>query len=213
MTEIPILQCPLDCIASFGEVFNGQYDCNGVDGVLCQNAVYNPIILDIGANVGAFSIWASERWTRSKIYAYEPQPDIYPFLMKNLVHQNHRVFPIKAAVSIASGGAGEKAYLFPGANRLRSSVYSKLEEKEKPAILIDSIHPKELRHANIIKLDCEGSEGYICEHLQFIPEYLVLEYHSEDLMRRCLEAMKGKMTLVESSVTSPGIGMLKFLRL
>lgn len=201
--EIPIIQCPIDCIASFGEVFNGQYDHPGVDEVLRLNAVYKPWVLDIGSNVGAFTIWAKDRWPKAQIVSYEPQPEIFEFLNSNVRHIDTR--PIKVAI----GNPSQGNVLAAGRNRLCSGLSNKSEDGIKVQIL----PPEQLPPANIVKLDCEGSEAYILEHLKFVPEYLVLEYHSEELRLRCENAMAGKMTLVESTVTQPGLGMLKFLRL
>jgi FkbM family methyltransferase len=40
-------------------------------------------VLDIGANAGAFSIWAAHRWPGSTIDAYEPSPSTFALLQEN----------------------------------------------------------------------------------------------------------------------------------
>jgi hypothetical protein len=43
-----------------------------------------PVILDIGANVGSFAAWALGRWPGAHIHCYEPLPDNFVLLQKNL---------------------------------------------------------------------------------------------------------------------------------
>jgi len=40
-------------------------------------------ILDLGANIGAFSLWAQRRWPGSTITAYEPEPEAFALLERN----------------------------------------------------------------------------------------------------------------------------------
>ena len=43
-----------------------------------------PVILDIGANVGSFAAWALKRWPGCHVHCYEPLPDNFVLLKKNL---------------------------------------------------------------------------------------------------------------------------------
>jgi hypothetical protein len=56
------------------EVFSGEY--GGYAGEDLR-------ILAIGANMGAFSLWAAHRWPRSTIDAYEPNPGTFRLLEAN----------------------------------------------------------------------------------------------------------------------------------
>jgi FkbM family methyltransferase len=200
--NIPIIQCPLDCLASFGEVFGGQYDWSGLDELLKRNAIYKPVVVDIGANVGAFAIWAADRWKSSEIYCIEPQPDIFEYLKENLFHLGN-VSVINCAV-----GSKEACFVTRGRNRLCSSMNTFGDVKV--AVASPS---KATEIADIIKIDCEGGESEIVHNLHHIPYYLVLEYHSDALRLSCENALAGNMTLVGSSVLAPGIGILKFAKL
>jgi methylase of polypeptide subunit release factors len=57
------------------EVLAGEYESGHVGEQLR--------VLDIGANVGAFSIWAAHRWPGSTIQAYEPNPSTFALLQTN----------------------------------------------------------------------------------------------------------------------------------
>ena len=43
-----------------------------------------PVILDIGANVGSFAAWALKRWPGAHVHCYEPLPDNFALLKRNL---------------------------------------------------------------------------------------------------------------------------------
>ena len=73
------------------DVLEGEYEC-GFDGVGLD-------ILDIGANVGSFALWASARWPGSTVTSYEPHPGTYELLRRNtdrrrdIVTINAALFP------------------------------------------------------------------------------------------------------------------------
>jgi hypothetical protein len=55
------------------DVLAGSYD-------IPFNPEKPPVILDIGANIGAFTSWAAKRWPGCVIHAYEPHPGNYAML-------------------------------------------------------------------------------------------------------------------------------------
>lgn len=59
------------------------------------------IIIDIGANIGLFSVLARYRFPNAKIQAFEPNERIFQFLIKNT--HNLDVDVRKAAVGLISG--------------------------------------------------------------------------------------------------------------
>jgi FkbM family methyltransferase len=73
------------------DVLEGEYEC-GYDGVGLD-------ILDVGANVGSFALWATARWPGSVVTSYEPHPGTFEFLTRNtalrrdIVTVNAALFP------------------------------------------------------------------------------------------------------------------------
>jgi hypothetical protein len=57
------------------EVLAGEYE-SGYDGTGLH-------VLDIGTNVGAFSVWAAHRWPGSTVDAYEHNPATFTLLERN----------------------------------------------------------------------------------------------------------------------------------
>ena len=53
------MQAPDNMTKHIQKIFDGEYD------IPYENP--NPVILDIGGNVGGFCLWANKRWANSKI--------------------------------------------------------------------------------------------------------------------------------------------------
>jgi FkbM family methyltransferase len=57
-----------------------------------------PVIFDVGANIGLFSLFALEEWAAARVVAFEPIPEIFGVLQENL-----RPYPTATAVPAALG--------------------------------------------------------------------------------------------------------------
>lgn len=62
-----------------------------------------PIILDVGANVGVFSIFAKRRWPGAEIYAFEPLP-----LLVEALHANLDQLPQVRIIDVGLGRTEEE---------------------------------------------------------------------------------------------------------
>lgn len=208
----PIIQFPLDCIAGIAEVWNGQYGHPWAVERLRQEAVYSPRILDIGANCGAFALWAKREWPHSHIVCYEPQHEIANFCAANTKDAGHiHVFNMAVA-------KGQYIKLHRGnGTRLQTTCYPQpntMVASEE----VECVDPRLLDESDVVKIDCEGGEADIVENISFTPHYLVLEYHSHELKERCWNALKGRMELLPNRTApwedlNPPVGMMKFLRI
>lgn len=136
-------------------VLSGEYE-SGFDG-------QGLTILDIGANVGSFALWASLRWPGSTIHCYEPNPGTFAYLarnmasMKNVRCVNAAVFPgglKKASFFSRYAGDGEAGLLAYAGDTFRAGVLQATYE-------VDVIAPSELPKADMIKLDIEGGEAEV----------------------------------------------------
>jgi FkbM family methyltransferase len=151
-------------------------------------------ILDIGANAGAFSIWAAHRWPGSTIEAYEPDPGTFQMLEANtrsysMIHCNNlAVFPSpdgEVAFTSSYAGDGEA-----GVVAVVAEMFSQATLDRRELFRVPALHPRELPPADIVKIDAEGSEAEIVEYADFSGvSLLLLEYHSA----RCLDAIKAKL--------------------
>jgi FkbM family methyltransferase len=186
-----------------GEVFSGQYDFPA--------RVHGPcLVLDIGANCGAFALWARLRWPHSTVICYEPHPEIFEYLRHNTAFRDSNITVVQAAV-----GDPALTQLHPGLDtRLCSSFhdigrqagFGASDHPVNPVHPVVVLPPEKLPRANIIKIDTEGSEAYILEHLTFTPDLLVVEYHTEDLRNRVEAALRGRMELLDCHVNGISAG-------
>jgi FkbM family methyltransferase len=191
--------CPLDCLHGVGEVYSGQYE------PVMTGFEDDPVVLDIGANVGAFSLWALHRWPKAQVIAWEPNPTIFPYLKQNCSGLKVSTYPLAI-------GDQERPWIYPGKDtRLCSSQYQ-IGRQADQKIPVTVAHPAGICEADIVKIDTEGAEGYIVENLSFVPICLMVEWHSEELRRRVEAAVAGKMTLVKSQVLGIGYGIHQYMR-
>ncbi len=138
-------------------------------------------VIDIGANIGVFSIYAARAGAKS-IKAYEPAEESFALLRKNIEQNGYAkiIYPFRAAVV----GKQSKPVWFPR----HSNVFNAIETSPKDSSdydLVPSIPFKELirdiPEPNLVKLDCEGGEYDIIlnsEDAIFKPiKEIRLEYH------------------------------------
>lgn len=141
----------------------------------------NPdIILDVGANHGAFSVLASFLYPQARVVAYEPNEEIRDLLDRNLringrqnVEVIHRALAAESreVVFYDSGGGGSSSYVLPGENARKMQTTS-----------LDQFEWRGARRL-FIKLDCEGAEGeiieWICRNISALPAdiQIACEYH------------------------------------
>jgi FkbM family methyltransferase len=159
------------------KVFQGEY-CPKIPGFFetCT-------ILDVGANVGAFSFWvlrvmANQNWCRPTVHCYEPFPKNFIELQTNLGKEPN-VQLHQAAVTKQNG----TAELYTGLHNCGECSLFKGAEQGDSKVTVPTVAAGELPKADIVKLDTEGSEvdildGYVREAGNR-PTWVLLEYHGE----------------------------------
>jgi FkbM family methyltransferase len=141
------------------------------------------VVIDIGANIGVFSVFAATRSNNCLIYAYEPAPKSYELLLENVrlngLEEKVRVFPLGVA------GARGRRRLVLGNGSPSHSLYSRDVRRGCWEIdcvtLRDVFDANRIQHCDILKIDAEGAEfeilyGTPIEYLRRIRE-IRMEYH------------------------------------
>lgn len=122
----------------------------------CYRSEKYPLtILDLGANIGLASIWFKINFPKCKIHSYEPNPEVYKVLRKNLEKIS--------GVEIFNLGIGENnEYIQFNVNErsFSSSIYSIPNSKKINinVVTLDSTIEKIGGCVDLVKLDIEGSE-------------------------------------------------------
>jgi FkbM family methyltransferase len=158
-------------------------------------------VVDVGANVGVFTIWAARRLGARRILAIEPAPDTARQLRENLRRNGVRAEVLQAAV----GGASGERILYrrgaPGRDTLFSTDnYASRFEALAPVRVLtldEVVSSLQVKSCDLLKLDCEGAEYEILEASSEATlakvRHLVAEYHvglnelGPEQLRRILE--------------------------
>jgi FkbM family methyltransferase len=108
-------------------------------------------ILDIGANVGFFSLAARNAYPNAVIHAYEPNPRILPYLRANTIETGVKVY----AESVGSE-AGHVAINDHGDSNLTTTTIC--EHGQTPQVSFATAISRLGGSVDFLKLDCEGAE-------------------------------------------------------
>ncbi len=121
------------------------------------------IVLDLGANIGAFSLYAAR--TATQVFAFEPENSNFEQLKKNIAL--NRSFPIHIFKKAAGGKCG-LAELSPAAiNKGASSLVFKRSDKSEHVETLTLEHILslcEISNVDFLKIDIEGSEYELFEN-------------------------------------------------
>jgi FkbM family methyltransferase len=180
------------------EVLNGEYDI-GFN-------MPNPVIFDIGANVGSFAIWAHNRWPGCKIYCYEPSPTVFEYLKKNLSGFKNIKLHNEAV------GNPKHKKLYKGKYNCGEASFFQLGGQSEKYETVKTISPEKLpKRCDILKIDTEGCEVEILEGLKpRIYQVVLLEYHRE-ADRRKIDQILSDYVLVGSKAVWANRGIVKYI--
>jgi len=178
-------------------VFEGEYD------IAYEHP--NPVVLDVGANIGAFALWSLWRWPNSLVHCYEPLPYNMECLKKNLAAD------LKVVLHPFAIGSPEHTKLRLGKHSCGESSFFDIGEQLEKYVEVSTEWPRVMPPAQILKLDVEGAEVEILELLDIGFDAVVLEYHSEDRRRR-IDSLLEDYILVGSTIYCPNRGVMKYLR-
>lgn len=174
-------------------VRRGDYDEDFVQNVLVCGE-YNPpgyeigaadVVVDVGANIGSFTLRAAIHAPRGRVVAVEPAAGNFALLRKNL-HRNrlHNVTAVHAAVMDQPGSV--TLYL----NRLGSGSHSVHASRGTgpveavPAVTLPGLFAAHgIDRCDFLKVDCEGAEHAIFHALDnaFLSRVrrVAMEFHSQ----------------------------------
>lgn len=172
------------------------------------------IVIDIGAHIGLFALFASQFCKNGKIYCFEPVKENFELLESNLMLNNIKnVIAVNAAISTNN----EKITIYLNEDESGHSMYvtgtKKIEVKS--FTLQNVFDSNKLEKCNFIKIDCEGEEYKIIDSLS-TPYFdkinkICIEYHFVDTKPELLENMIKKLKTSYSVHTRkilPSIGFL-----
>lgn len=168
-------EAPHRVVLRGGEVFDSPTDTNVARLVKAVHFKHyfnppgfeigeNDLVIDVGANVGAFSVYAAKR-TRNRVIAIEPFPRNVEFLTRNCAANGCRNVEI---VEAALGDKDEMVSLYLSDKGVAHQLFREarsgvLEEKvQVPGITLPRLmEQRGFDRIDFLKMNCEGAEGLI----------------------------------------------------
>ena len=169
-----------------------------IGGALEQEGVYGPaevekllslidsdsVVIEVGAHIGSITVPLGKKANR--IYAFEPQPEIYECLIRN-IEQNNLRNVVCERMGLAELPGFAKASAVDDSAKVNTGGMA-LAVADQGGIkittldcFIDSQHPPLLSRVDLIKVDVEGMEGkVIAGALKTISRFKPLLYVEND---------------------------------
>ena len=141
------------------------------------------LVIDLGSNIGLFTILAAKRWKKSTFVCVEPHPKTFNFLCKNL--DKNQVIATKLQCAI-DNKIDIKYLINDGAVFQELSEHGPQNNKTL-TILLDSLIGVDKQKSLLLKIDIEGAENRVLESIDIslLPEkcfiFLELHYGQESL--------------------------------
>lgn len=143
-------------------------------------------IIDIGAFIGDYSIWAAKQSPKSKIFAIEPSHENYSLLKTNIkLNNTDNITPVHLAIN-----SSEKEVILATTGVNLGQSYITADENDKndrvsALSLVEFFKQNKISLCQIMKLDCEGSEYDILlnsdkKFLKSHIEKIVMEFHETE---------------------------------
>jgi len=182
LAVVPVtLEVPDGMAADVAAVLDGEYEA-GYDGDSLT-------IVDLGANVGAFTLWANLRWPNSTIHAYEPNPHTHRLLRANVGHlrnvtcHEQAIYPEGPSQQMLYG-----QYAGDGESGLAAYIGRTFADiPDEGMVPVKVVHPRELPACDVLKVDVEGGEAAILEAMDLSRVSLVLLEYQNMTNRRAIE--------------------------
>jgi FkbM family methyltransferase len=194
-------------------------------GLFKQAVRPGDVVVDIGANIGFFSLLAARLvGDKGRVYSFEPEPTNFAFLCKNIALNGYE--NVTAFQKVVSDRAGRtKLYLAneTGAHTLREAHDSEYFTQEKggdfidvESIVLDEFFTGTNDRVDVVKMDVEGAEMLVFSGMdriigrnkkikiftEFCPAFMrEMGNAPEELARRILEVY-GFMVLVVDELRS-----------
>jgi FkbM family methyltransferase len=143
-----------------------------------KNAKDPELIIDIGANIGVFSLRARELFPGARIVAFEPHPVTFSMLQENTAGKDIEVY------NVALGPLGYVDFFMgwgknSGSNQTRAAA---IGIRSMPLLRLLGLVGASVTTKTFIKLDCEGAERFLMddESTAEISKagWVAMEYHA-----------------------------------
>ena len=152
----------------------------------------NPVIMDVGANIGLATLYFKQLYPESKIMAFEPNPQTYQLLVKN-IKQNKLSNISTFNVAVTKEESEVDFYVYSSRRDIPWSIGDSLMKSSinlwQKDFLSNTVKVKTIKlsryinsSVDLLKIDIEGSETDVLVEIEDklkLIENIVLEYHRD----------------------------------
>lgn len=155
VVELPSALEPL----AYHLIINGEYESE-TSAFLMQHGHETDLFIDVGANVGYFSLMMKQAYPRLDVLAFEPSKSVFDCLKRN-VEKNGQNVDIRNLVVCEEAGGLRDFYVAPAGNFGMSSM-TNLFDGDRVEVGTESLdnitESLPLDHKVLLKVDVEGYE-------------------------------------------------------
>jgi FkbM family methyltransferase len=165
---------------------------------LLKAAAPGSIVIDCGANVGFFGLWASRQNPGITIYAFEPHPQTFEDLVEHIALNQESARII--AENMAVGGKPGILELELRQDTNMVTIGESFDHQsirstavKIPVITIDEYCALHNLHPSLLKIDVEGYELEVLKGAKLtLPKLaaVILEAHSPELLSGCTQCLR-----------------------
>jgi FkbM family methyltransferase len=193
------------------QIADGEY---AYPGMMPQK---NDVVVDVGANIGVFALWAARRG--AAVTSYEPGPETFDCLVKNTAGRAVQVIHA-AVVGRCPPERTARLYLHGERSTRNTLLGQEIGSGEElmryvvvPAVSIDDVL---VRPCDLMKVDCEGGEFDIFSDVEDRvlrrARRIVLEFHRTAgdpgvLLKRLADA-RFDVQILEGAASSEPFGVI-----
>jgi len=206
------IEVPVAMYHLFKEIVLDDCYLRGLDGFRSER----PFIIDVGANIGFFSLYAASVYPNARIIAYEPMPPNFTLLEKNFWrNESADLTSVNKAVGSVSGTLRLHYHLnrqYPTAPSLFKTNDASLTIDVESNTLEEVLEQWNPGRVDLLKLDCEGAEfgilyesPYQCfEHI----DKIAMEVHPRDTGTENTRAVEQHLQSLGYSTATGGRALL-----
>jgi FkbM family methyltransferase len=164
------------------------------------------IVVDIGANVGVFSLFTASQSPNASIYSYEPIKSNYAILQNN-IKNNGFLDRIKAYNKGVAAVPGQRRIYVSSSpsHSFTQSFASQESEIIECTTLENLIRDNNLSKIDVLKLNCEGAEYeilYSASKALEIVRDIRMEYHILEDEQHRIEPLTAYLVSIGFSITN-----------
>lgn len=155
-------------------------------------------VVDVGANIGAFAVYAARQVRRGRVIAFEPASDNYALLERNAALNGlTNLTPVRAAVAGKSGSITLYRAQGSGAHSTTAGRLSATTGTEQvEALTLEEVFRRyDIGTCQLLKLNCEGAEFEILygapDSILERVDRIAMEYHAVENKRQKANELVG----------------------